>query len=137
MGNISLVRVGGVCAILAVVIGTMGSIAFGNEWLKSRGVETLIYGHLFHTLGGLLYMVAALGFYRVLRQAGRLPLIAVVATAFAPSYCGGYCGRSFLYSGPGRGGCGVGGTDPWRGAVERWKTGQCGRSKVRGASSPA
>jgi len=80
MGNMRIVRVGGVCAILAVVIGQMGSIAFGNEWLKSRGVETLIYGHLFHTLGVLLYMVAALGFYRVLRQAGRLPLIAVVAT---------------------------------------------------------
>ena len=32
-----------------------------------------------------------------------------VAHAFAPSYCGGYCGRSFLYSGPGCGGwCGVG-----------------------------
>ncbi len=80
MGNISLVRVGGVCAILSVVSGTMGRIAFGNEWLKSRGVDTLITGHWFDTLGGLLFMVAALGFYRVLRQAGPLPLIAVVAT---------------------------------------------------------
>ena len=80
MGNISLVRVGGVCAILAVVSGTMARIAFGNEWLESRGVDTLIPGHWFDTLGGLLFMVAALGFYRVLRQAGPLPLIAVVAT---------------------------------------------------------
>ena len=80
MGNISLVRVGGVCAILAVVSGTMGRIAFGNEWLKSRGVDTLITGHWFDTLGTLLFMVAALGFYRALRQAGPLPLIAVVAT---------------------------------------------------------
>ena len=80
MGNISLVRVGGVCAILAVVSGTMARIAFGNEWLKSRGVDTLITGHWFDTLGGLLFMVAALGFYRALRQAGPLPLIAVVAT---------------------------------------------------------
>ncbi len=80
MGAISLVRVGGVCAILAVVSGTMARIAFGNEWLKSRGVDTLITGHWFDTLGGLLFMVAALGFYRALRQAGPLPLIAVVAT---------------------------------------------------------
>jgi len=80
MGNISLVRVGGVCAILAVVSGTMARIAFGNEWLKSRGVDTLITGHWFDTLSGLLFMVAALGFYRALRQAGPLPLIAVVAT---------------------------------------------------------
>ena len=80
MGNISLVRVGGVCAILAVVSGTMARIAFGNEWLKSRGVDTLITGHWFDTLGTLLFMVAALGFYRALRQAGPLPLIAVVAT---------------------------------------------------------
>ena len=79
MGNISLLRVGGVCAILAVVSGIMGRIAFGNEWLQSRGVDTLIPGHWFDTLGGLLFMVAAWGFYRVLRQAGPLPLIAVVA----------------------------------------------------------
>ncbi len=80
MGNISLVRVGGVCAILAVVSGTMARIVFGNEWLKSRGVDTLITGHWFDTLSGLLFMIAALGFYRALRQAGPLPLIAVVAT---------------------------------------------------------
>ena len=80
MGNISLVRVGGVCAILAVVSGIMGRISFGNEWLASRVVNTLIPGHWFDTRGGLLFMVAALGFYRALRQAGPLPLIAVVAT---------------------------------------------------------
>ena len=80
MGNMSLVKVGGVCAILAVVSFIMGRIAFGNEWLQSRGVDTLIPGHWFDSLGALLIMVAALGFYRALRQAGPLPLIAVVAT---------------------------------------------------------
>ena len=80
MATISLVRVGGVCAILAVVSGTMARIVFGNEWLKSRGVDTLIAGHWFDSLSGLLLMVAALGFYRALRQAGSLPLIAVVAS---------------------------------------------------------
>jgi hypothetical protein len=80
MGNMSLVKVGGVCAILAVVSFIMGRIAFGNEWLQSRGVDTLIPGHWFDSLGVLLFMVAALGFYRALRQAGPLPLIAVVAT---------------------------------------------------------
>ena len=80
MGNMSLVKVGGVCAILAVVSFIMGRIAFGNEWLQSRGVDTLIPGHWFDSLGALLIMVAALGFYRTLRQAGPLPLIAVVAT---------------------------------------------------------
>ena len=79
MGNMSLVRVGSVCAILAVVSATMARIAFGNEWLKSRGVDTLITGHWFDVLGVLLFMVAALGFYRALRQTGPLPLIAVVA----------------------------------------------------------
>ncbi|MCH8248658.1 MAG: hypothetical protein IH913_03515 [Proteobacteria bacterium] len=58
----------------------MARIAFGNEWLKSRGVDTLITGHWFDTLGLLLFIAAALGIYRALRQAGRLPLIAVVAS---------------------------------------------------------
>ncbi len=80
MGNISLVRVGGVCAILAAVSGTMARIVFGNEWLKSRGVDTLITGHWFDVLGVLSFIIAALGFYRALRQAGSLPLIAVVAS---------------------------------------------------------
>ena len=80
MGNISLVRVGGVCAILAVVSITMARIVFGNAWLTSRGVDTLIAGHWFDSLGLLLFMVAALGIYRALRQAGSLPLIAVVAS---------------------------------------------------------
>ena len=79
MGNISLVRVGGVCAVLAVVSGTMARIVFGNAWLASRGVDTLITGHWFDVTGLLLFMAAALGFYRALRQAGPLPLIAVVA----------------------------------------------------------
>ncbi len=80
MGNMNIVKVGGVCAILAVVSFIMGRIAFGNEWLQSRGVDTLIPGHWFDSLGFLLFMVAALGFYRALRQAGPLPLIAVVVT---------------------------------------------------------
>ena len=80
MGTISLVRVGGVCAILAVVSITMARIVFGNAWLTSRGVDTLIAGHWFDSLGLLLFMVAALGIYRALRQAGSLPLIAVVAS---------------------------------------------------------
>jgi len=80
LGNMRIVRVGGVCAVLAVVSGTMARIVFGNAWLESRGVNTLITGHWFDVLGGLLFMVAALGFYRTLRQAGPLPLIAVVAS---------------------------------------------------------
>ena len=79
MENRSLVRVGGVCAILAVVSGTMGRIVFGNVWLKSRGMDTLITGHWFDILAVVLMMPATLGFYRALRQAGPLPLIAVVA----------------------------------------------------------
>ena len=79
MGNRSLVRVGGVCAILAVVSGIMGRISFGNAWLASRGVDTLITGHWFDGLALVLIMAAALGFYQALRQAGPLPLIAVVA----------------------------------------------------------
>ncbi len=79
MGTISLVRVGGVCAILAVVSITMGRIVFGNAWLTSRGVDTLITGHWFDTLGLLLLIPAALGFRHALRQAGPMLLIAVVA----------------------------------------------------------
>ncbi len=79
MRTISLVRVGGVCAILAVVSITMGRIVFGNAWLTSRGVDTLITGHWFDTLGLLLLIPAALGFRHALRQAGPMLLIAVVA----------------------------------------------------------
>ena len=79
MGNISLVIGGGVCAILAAVSSTMGRIAFGNEWLKSRGVDTLITGHWFDVLALVLIMAAALGFYQALLQAGPLLWIAVVA----------------------------------------------------------
>ena len=42
-------------------------------------MDTLITGHWFDALGGLLLIPAALGFYQALRQAGPLPLIAVVA----------------------------------------------------------
>ncbi len=79
MATISLARVGGVCAILAVVSITMGRIVFGNAWLASRGVDTLITGHWFDTLGLLLLIPAALGFRHALRQAGPMLLIAVVA----------------------------------------------------------
>ncbi len=79
MGNISLLRVGGVCAILVVVSGIMARIIFGNAWLASRGVDTIITGHWFDVPALLLYMAAVLGFYQALRKAGPLLLIAVVA----------------------------------------------------------
>jgi len=71
MGNISLVRVGGVCAILGVVSAIVARIFFG--------FGDIVTGHWFDVLGGLLLIPAALGFYQALRQAGPLPLIAVVA----------------------------------------------------------
>ena len=71
MGNISLVRVGGVCAILSVVSGIMGRIFFG--------FEDIVTGHWFDFLGLLLLMVAALGFYQALHEAGAVLRIAVVA----------------------------------------------------------
>ncbi len=86
MGNISLVRVGGVCAILAVVSGTMARIAFGNAWLKSRGVDTLITGHWFDALALLLLIPFALGFYQALRQAEPLVWISVVVFITGASF---------------------------------------------------
>ncbi len=71
MGNISLVRVGGVCAILMVVSAIVARIFFG--------FEDIVTGHWFDALSCLLLIPAALGFYQALRQAGPLPLIAVVA----------------------------------------------------------
>ncbi len=79
MGNISLVKVGGVCAILVVVSGIMARIVFGNAWLASRGVDTLITGHWFDVLALLLSMPAALGFYRALDEASAVLRIAVTA----------------------------------------------------------
>ena len=79
MGNISLVRVGGVCAILMVVSGIVARIVYGNEWLAARGVETFIIGHWFDVLALLLAMAAALGFYQALHKAGAVLWIAVVA----------------------------------------------------------
>ncbi len=79
MGNISLVKVGGVCTILAVVSGIMARIVFGNAWLASRGVDTLITGHWFDVLALLLSMPAALGFYRALDEASAVLRIAVTA----------------------------------------------------------
>ncbi len=71
MGNISLVRVGGVCAILAVVSGIMARIFFGSG--------DLLTGHWFDFLYLLLGMPAALGFYQALHEAGALVRIAVAA----------------------------------------------------------
>ncbi len=71
MGNMSLVRVGGACAVLMVVSGIVARIFFG--------FEDIVTGHWFDALSCLLLIPAALGFYQALRQAGPLPLIAVVA----------------------------------------------------------
>ncbi len=71
MGNISLVRVGGVCAVLMVVSGIVARIFFG--------LGDLLTGHWFDVLALVLSMAAALGVYQALRQAGPLLWIAVVA----------------------------------------------------------
>ena len=71
MGNISLVRVGAVCAILGVVSAIVARIFFG--------FGDIVTGHWFDVLALLLNMAAVLGFYQALRQAGPLLLIAVVA----------------------------------------------------------
>ncbi len=71
MGNMSLVRVGGVCAILVVVSAIVARIFFG--------LGDLLTGHGFDVLALVLSMAAALGFYQALRQAGPLLWIAVVA----------------------------------------------------------
>ncbi len=71
MGNVSLVRVGGACAVLMVVSGIVARIFFG--------FGDLVTGHWFDVLALLLSMAAVLGFYQALRQAGPLLLIAVVA----------------------------------------------------------
>ena len=71
MGTISLVRVGGVCAILSVVSGIVARIFFRSG--------DLLTGHWFDVLSLLLVMAAALGFYQALREAGAVLWIAVVA----------------------------------------------------------
>ena len=71
MGNISFVRVGGICAILGVVSAIVARIFFG--------FGDIVTGHWFDVLALLLSMAAVLGFYQALRQAGPLLLIAVVA----------------------------------------------------------
>ena len=71
MGNTSLVRVGGVCAVLMVVSGIVARIFFG--------LGDLLTGHWFDVLALVLSMAAALGVYQALRQAGPLLWIAVVA----------------------------------------------------------
>ncbi len=71
-------------------------------------------------IGFFLVRLVTLGRHRRRSDEATAQLVGAIflGGAFAPSYCGGYCGRSFLYSGPGRGGwCGVGGADPLRGAV--------------------
>ena len=71
MGNISLVRVGGVCAILGVVSAIVARIFFG--------LGDLLTGHWFDVLALLLLLAAALGFYQALHEAGAVLWIAVVA----------------------------------------------------------
>ncbi len=61
MGNISPVRVGGVCAVLAVVSGIMARIFFG--------LGDLVTGRWFDVLYLLLGMPAALGFFQALHEA--------------------------------------------------------------------
>ena len=72
MGNVSLVRVGGVCAVLVVVSGILARIFFGSG--------DLVTGHWFDVVSILLLMGATLGFYQALREAGDMLRIAVVAS---------------------------------------------------------
>ena len=71
MGTISIVRVGGVCAILLVVSAIVARIFFG--------FGDIVTGHWFDVLSLLLFMAAALGFYQALHVAGAVLWIAVVA----------------------------------------------------------
>ncbi len=70
MGNTSLVRVGGVCAVLMVVSGIVARIFFG--------LGDLLTGHWFDVLALVLSMAAALGWRwcmnRRLRRSGALAL---------------------------------------------------------------
>ena len=71
MATISLVRIGGVCAILLVVSAIVARIFFG--------FGDIVTGHWFDVLSLLLFMAAALGFYQALHEAGAVLWIAVVA----------------------------------------------------------
>ena len=71
MANISLVRVGGVCAILGLVSAIVARIFFDSG--------DIVTGHWFDVLAIVLNMAAVLGFYQALRKAGPLLLIGVVA----------------------------------------------------------
>ena len=66
MGNISLVKVGGICAILVVASGIMARFFFGSG--------DLVMGHWFDLLAGLFSIPAALGFYQLLRREGNVML---------------------------------------------------------------
>ncbi len=95
MGNISLVKVGGVCAILVavcfivwfIVRGVTGvpgirDLAIdGEQWLLDVGNNRTAFltAMWFLLLYPVLLMPAALGFYQTLRQAGALLWIAVAA----------------------------------------------------------
>ena len=72
MANMSLVRVGGVCAILAVVSGIMGRIFFGSG--------DLVAGHWFDSLYALLGIPVVWGFYHALHGEGAV--LRIAATAF-------------------------------------------------------
>ncbi len=95
MGSMSLVRVGGVCAILAAlsfivatVIHNVGDLP-GYRWLPddpgqwlldmNRDRTSVVTEAWLKIVGVVLSMAFALGLYQALRQAGPLLLIAVVA----------------------------------------------------------
>ena len=71
MGNISLARIGGACAILMVVSGVVARIFFGSG--------DIVTGHVFDVLALLLFIAVALGLYQALHEAGATLQIAVVA----------------------------------------------------------
>jgi len=95
MERVSLVKVAGVCAILAAVSIIVGGIVRGvagvpgirdlvidgEQWLLDVGNNRTAFltAMWFFLLGSVLLTPAALGFYQALRQAGSLLWIAVAA----------------------------------------------------------
>ena len=89
MKNISLVKVGGVCAILVAV--SLIAMSVSGAWIesfedaeqsllaKADNPMPYVTQRWFYFLSFVLAMPAALGFYQILREAGALLWIAVVA----------------------------------------------------------
>ena len=91
MGQISLMKVSGVCAILAGILGVAGIVVItvGIPDLKSatgaltylpileRNKETIAVGLWLFVLAPLLAIFAGLGFYQALREGGELMIVAV------------------------------------------------------------